>query len=129
MATIELTDENFAETVEHNNIVIIDFWADWCGPCKTFAPTFEKVSGNHEDIVFAKCDTEKEQMMASQFGIKSIPTLAILREKVLLLSQAGVLPESALEDIISQVRALDMKAVHAAMAEEQEKAGNPSGEE
>ncbi len=119
MATLELTDENFSETVENNDIVVIDFWADWCGPCKTFGPTFEKVSNNHDDVVFAKCDTEKESMLASQFGIKSIPTLTILREKVVLLSQAGVLPESALEDIISQVKALDMKGVHAAMAQEQ----------
>ena len=119
MTTVELTDETFAETIDNNDIVIIDFWADWCGPCKTFAPTFEKVSGNHADIVFAKCDTEKEQMLATQFGIKSIPTLAILRERVLLLSQAGVLPESALEDIISQVRALDMDGVRAAIEDEQ----------
>ncbi len=127
MATFELTDENFAETVEKNDIIIIDFWADWCGPCKTFAPTFEKVSQNHADIVFAKCDTEKQAMLTSQFNIKSIPTLAILREKVLLLSQAGVLPESAFEDIISQVRALDMASVHGAMAEDDEKADGPSG--
>ncbi len=119
MATLELTDDAFAETIDNNDIVIIDFWADWCGPCKTFAPTFEKVSENHPDIVFAKCDTEKEQMLATQFGIKSIPTLVILRERVVLLSQAGVLPESAFEDIISQVRALDMDGVRAAIEEEQ----------
>lgn len=119
MASIELTDDIFAETVENNDIVVIDFWADWCGPCKVFGPTFEKVSENHPDIVFAKCDTEKEQMLATQFGIKSIPTLVVLREKVLLLSQAGVLPESAFEDVISQVKALNMAGIHAAMAEEQ----------
>ena len=119
MATLELTDDAFAETIDNNDIVIIDFWADWCGPCKTFAPTFEKVSENHPDIVFAKCDTEKEQMLATQFGIKSIPTLVILRERVVLLSQAGVLPESSFEDIISQVRALDMDGVRAAIEEEQ----------
>ncbi len=127
MATIELTDENFAETVEKNDIVVIDFWADWCGPCKTFAPIFEKVSQNHADIVFAKCDTEKQPMLASQFGIKSIPTLTILREKLVLLSQAGVLPESTFEDVISQVRALDMVSVHTIMAEEEGKATDSSG--
>ena len=119
MATIELTDDTFADVIDSNDIVVIDFWADWCGPCKAFAPTFEKVSENHSGVVFAKCDTEKEHMLATQFGIKSIPTLAILRERVLLLSQAGALPESALEDVISQVKALDMAGVHAAVAQEQ----------
>ena len=127
MATIELTDDTFAEIIDNNDIVVIDFWADWCGPCKSFAPTFEKVSDNHTDVVFAKCDTEKEQMLATQFGIKSIPTLAILRERVLLLSQTGALPESALEDVISQAKALDMTGVHAAIAQEQGTA--PSTEE
>ncbi len=118
MATIELTDENFARTIDENDIVIIDFWAGWCGPCKTFGPTFEKVSESHADILFAKCDTESQQHLAAQFNIRSIPTLTILRERVVLLSQAGVMPESGLEEVISQVRALDMKGVHAAMAEE-----------
>jgi len=119
MATMELTAANFENTLTDNDIVVIDFWADWCGPCKMFGPTFEKVSDNHDDVVFAKCDTDKEQSVAAQFGIQSIPTLAVLRDKVLLFSQAGVLPESALEDVVSQVKALDMADVHAKIAEEE----------
>jgi len=119
MATIELTAENFETTIMENDMVVIDFWAEWCGPCKMFGPTFEKVSALHEDIVFAKCDTEAQQEIAAQFGIQSIPTLAIMREKVLLFSQAGALPESALVDIVTQAQGLDMVEVHAKIAEEQ----------
>jgi thioredoxin 1 len=125
MATIDLTVENFEKTIQENDMVVIDFWAGWCGPCKMFAPTFEKLSGEHENIVFAKCDTEAQQEIAAQFGIQSIPTLAIMREKVLLFSQAGALPESALRDIITQAKGLDMAEVHAKIAEEQAQQSDP----
>ncbi|MBC8267298.1 MAG: thioredoxin [Rhodospirillaceae bacterium] len=121
MATVELTAENFQSTIMENDMVVIDFWAEWCGPCKTFGPTYEKVSNQHEGIVFAKCDTESQQEIAAQFHIQSIPTLAILRDKVLLYSQAGAIPETALEEIIGQAKALDMAEVHAKIAEEQAK--------
>ena len=121
MATIELTVENFEATITENDMVVIDFWAEWCGPCKMFGPTFEKVSGNHEGVVFAKCDTESQQQIAAQFGIQSIPTLAIMRDKVLLFSQPGAVPENALDDIVTQAKNLDMNDVHAKIAEEQAK--------
>ncbi len=119
MATIELTSDNLEPTIEGNDIVVIDFWAEWCGPCKSFGPVFEKVSENHADIAFAKCDTESEQMVAAQFGIRSIPTLAIFREQILLFMQAGALPETALEEVIAKVRGLDMEEVRAKVAEQQ----------
>lgn len=119
MATIELTAENFEQTILENDMVVIDFWAEWCGPCKMFGPTFEKVSDNHEGVVFAKCDTETQQEIAAQFGIQSIPTLAVLRDKVLLFSQPGALPENALEEIVTQAKGLDMEEVHAKIAEQQ----------
>ena len=117
MATLELNQDNFESTIETNDIVLIDFWADWCGPCKSFGPVFEKASEKHTDIVFAKCDTDKEQALAGQFGIRSIPTLAIFRDRVLLFSQPGALPASALDEVIGQVRSLDMAEVHAKIAE------------
>jgi thioredoxin 1 len=119
MSTVELTADNFERTVKDNDIVFIDFWAAWCGPCRTFGPIYEKVAGKHDDIVFGKVDTEAEQLLAGQFGIRSIPTLAVLREGVVLFSQAGVLPEQALEDLIAQVREVDMAEVHRAVAEQQ----------
>lgn len=122
MATFGLTMDNFESTIEDNDIVIIDFWAEWCGPCKSFGPIFEAVSEKHEDIAFAKCDTEAEQNLAAQFGIRSIPTLAIFREKILLFSQPGALPENALEEIITQVRGLDMDDVRQKVAEAQAEA-------
>lgn len=131
MATIAMTAENFENTILENDIVLIDFWADWCQPCRTFGPVFEKVSENHPDVIFAKVDTEAEQDIAAQFGIRSIPTLAIFREKVLLFNQAGALPESTLEQVIARVKDLDMDEVRTAIAEENakaEEAGEPSNE-
>ncbi|MBF0563037.1 MAG: thioredoxin [Alphaproteobacteria bacterium] len=120
MATIELGLDNFESTITDNDIVLIDFWADWCGPCKMFGPVFEKASVAHPGVVFAKCDTEKERDLASHFGIRSIPTLAIFRERVLLFSQAGALPAAALDEIIGQVKALDMAEIHAKIAADSE---------
>jgi len=121
VATIELTKENFENTVNENPMVIIDFWAPWCGPCKGFAPVYEKASEEHPDVVFAKVNTDEQQELAGSFGIRSIPTLMILRDKVLLFSQPGALPEAALEDLIRQVRALDMEKVRAELAAQQQK--------
>ena len=119
MASVELTAENFDSTITNNDIVIVDFWADWCGPCKMFAPTFEAASEKDPEIVFGKVDTEAEQSLAAAAGIQSIPTLMVFREKVLLFSQAGALPPAALEDLITQVKGLDMAAVHAEIAKQQ----------
>ena len=118
MASVELTAENFDSTITDNDIVIVDFWADWCGPCKMFAPTFEAASEKDPEIVFGKVDTEAEQSLSAAAGIQSIPTLMVFREKVLLFSQAGALPPAALEDLITQVKGLDMAQVHAEIAKQ-----------
>jgi thioredoxin 1 len=122
-ATVEITQQSFEQTVNKGGIVLIDWWASWCGPCRGFAPTYEKVAAKHPDIVFGKVDTEAEQALAGSFDIRSIPTLMILRDKVLIFSQAGALPEAALEDLIRQVRALDMDMVRAEIAEQEQAAG------
>ena len=117
MATVNLTKDTFEDTVLNNDIVLVDFWAEWCGPCKSFAPTYEKVSVKHEGVVFAKVDTEAEQELASYFQIRSIPTLMIFREKVGIFSQPGALPENALEDLIEQAQGLDMDVVRSEIEE------------
>ena len=111
MATIELKNDNFQTTIEENAIVIIDFWASWCGPCQSFAPIYESVSTNHADIIFGKLDTEDQTEVAQSFQIRSIPTLVIFRDQVLLYSEAGALSAAQLEDLIEKVRALDMVEV------------------
>jgi thioredoxin 1 len=116
MGMTELTEATFEQTVTGNEIVLVDWWASWCGPCRAFAPVFEAAAAEHDDIVFAKVDTEAEQTLATMAGIMSIPTLMVFREGVLVFSQPGALPAAALEDIISQVRALDMDDVHRAVA-------------
>lgn len=131
MATVALTMDNLENTVLDNDIVLIDFWADWCGPCKAFGPVFEKVSEKHPDVIFGKVDTDAQQEVAAQFGIRSIPTLAIFREQILLFNQAGALTESVLEQIVDRVKDLDMEEVKQAVeAERQAEAqeGGPANE-
>jgi thioredoxin 1 len=117
MATVDLTAATFEETVKSDDIVLVDFWADWCGPCKSFAPTYEQASTTHEDVVFGKVDTEAEQGLAAGFGITSIPTLMAFREGVLVFAQPGALPGSALDQLIGAVRDLDMDDVRRQVAE------------
>lgn len=117
MATIEITKDNFESTIENNDIVILDFWAAWCGPCRNFAPTFEAASEKHTDIVFGKINTEEQEELANHFGIRSIPTIAIFREQVVVYFEGGALPAPALEDLIEQVRNLDMAKIKADIAE------------
>lgn len=121
MATVEITKDTLQDTIANNDIVIIDFWAPWCGPCKSFAPTYEAVSEKHEDVVFAKVNTEDEQELAASFQIRSIPTLMIFREQVAIFSQAGMLPESGLEEVIAKTKELDMEQVRKEVAEQQAK--------
>ena len=121
MAYIELTKENFEEVITSNDTVVVDYWAEWCGPCKMFGPIFEKVSEEFPGAVFAKVNTEAEMEVASWFQIRSIPTLMIFREKVIVFSQSGALPEGALREIVGKALALDMVDVHRQVAEQQAK--------
>ncbi len=123
MATVTLTKDNLEEVIQPDNMVVVDFWADWCEPCKTFGPTFDKVSENHPDITFAKVDVEAEMELAQSFGVRSIPTLAVLRDRVVLFNQAGALPEGDLESVVTQGKAVDMNEVHQEIARQQQAEG------
>ncbi len=124
MATIEITKDTLEDTIANNDIVVIDFWAPWCGPCKSFAPIYEAVSEKYDDVVFAKVNTEDEQELAASFQIRSIPTLMIFREQIAIFSQAGMLPENGLIDVIGKVKDLDMNQVRKEVAEQQEQTQN-----
>jgi thioredoxin 1 len=123
MATVTATEENFEALVTSSDILVVDFWAEWCGPCKSFAPVFEAASAKHTDVTFAKVDTEAQQALAQGFGVRAIPTIAVFRQQVLLFAEAGALPSTALEELISQARALDMDKVKAEIAEDERRHG------
>jgi thioredoxin 1 len=112
VATIDITEETFEDTINNNDIVIVDFWAEWCGPCKSFSPIYEEVSEKYDDIVFGKINTEEQQALGAHFQIRSIPTLMIFREQVVLFSQPGMLSGPQLEEVIGKVKEIDMKKVH-----------------
>lgn len=129
MATVNLTEDNFNETIDNNDIVIVDYWATWCAPCRAFGPVFEKASEKHEGIVFGKVNTEEQQALAAAFNIRSIPTLMVFKEKVLVFAQPGMLPGPVLDELIGKVRELDIDEVRAKIAEEQKSEENKDEEE
>jgi thioredoxin 1 len=119
VATVELTRDNFKNTVDTNSLVLVDFWAEWCGPCRMFAPIYEDISERYPDAVFGKINTEMERELAQMFGIRSIPTLMIFRDQIIVFSQPGALPASALEDVVQKAQALDMNMVREQIAKQQ----------
>ena len=121
MAVVELTKENFEQTITGNGFVIVDFWAPWCGPCRSFAPTYEEVSGEHPEIVFAKVNTEEQQEIAAHFQIRSIPTLMIFRDQIIIFSQPGALPKTAFKQLVEKASDLDMADVRRQIEEERGK--------
>lgn len=126
MATVEITKENFEDTIMNNDMVFLDFWASWCQPCQTFAPVYEEVSEENPNIVFGKVNTENEQELAAHFGIRSIPTLMLFREQIIIFQEAGVLPKEGLESIIQQASDLDMEQVRKDIEEQQQQEGGES---
>ena len=129
MATVELTNDNLDSLVKESDILLIDFWAEWCGPCKMFGPIFEEAAEAYPDLTFSKCDTDQQQEAAMRFGIRSIPTLAIFREGILVFLQPGAMHKSALESIIKQVKELDMDEIRAEIEKEKEKQEQEEREE
>jgi thioredoxin 1 len=123
VATVELNRDNFESVITGNSMVVVDFWAPWCAPCRAFAPTFEAASAQHDDVVFAKVNTEEEQEIAGAFNIRSIPTLMVFREQVILYAEAGALPPQMLEEVVKQAKAVDMAEVHREIAVQQQAEG------
>lgn len=124
MSTIDLNKDTFQAAIQNSKPMIVDFWAPWCGPCRSFAPVFEEVAAKHTDVTFAKVNTEEQEELATGMGIRSIPTLMVFREQVLLFSQPGALTASQLEELVTQVKAVDMEKVHAEIAEQQNDKGD-----